>query len=61
MFWYTGEGRAGHVAVYLGDGKIASNDIRRNGKIDIVPMSEISQKWGAKYLGWTPPYFENAV
>ncbi|MCB0877578.1 MAG: C40 family peptidase [Thermoleophilia bacterium] len=61
VFWDTGAGRAGHVAVYLGDGKIASNDIRRSGKIDIVPLSEISKKWGAKYLGWTPPYFENGV
>ena len=61
VFWDTGPGKAGHVAIYLGDGKIASNDIRRSGKIDIVPLEEISKKWGAKYLGWTPPYFENGV
>ncbi|MFF9908798.1 peptidase M23 [Streptomyces olivaceus] len=56
MYWDTGQ-RAGHVAVYLGDGKIASNDIRRPGYIDIVPATEIEKKWGAKYLGWAPPYF----
>ncbi|MFK0296624.1 peptidase M23 [Streptomyces sp. NPDC090442] len=56
MYWETG-GRAGHVAVYLGDGKIASNDIRRPGYIDVVPATEIESKWGATYVGWAPPYF----
>jgi hypothetical protein len=61
VFWDTGAGKAGHVAIYVGDGKIISNDIRRSGKVDEVPMSEISSKWGAKYLGWTDPYFPNGV
>ncbi|MER8039409.1 peptidase M23 [Streptomyces hydrogenans] len=56
MYWDTGQ-RAGHVALYLGDGKIASNDIWRPGYIDVVPATEIESKWGAKYLGWAPPYF----
>ncbi|MCX5426078.1 peptidase M23 [Streptomyces sp. NBC_00078] len=56
MYWDTGQ-RAGHVAVYLGDGKIASNDIRRPGYIDVVPATDIETKWGATYLGWAPPYF----
>ncbi|WP_432017659.1 peptidase M23 [Streptomyces hydrogenans] len=56
LYWDTGQ-RAGHVAVYLGNGEIASNDIRRPGYIDIVPADEIEKKWGAKYLGWAPPYF----
>jgi hypothetical protein len=56
MYWDTGQ-RAGHVAVYLGNGKIASNDIRRPGYIDVVPATDIETKWGAKYLGWAPPYF----
>ncbi|MCX4690942.1 NlpC/P60 family protein [Streptomyces sp. NBC_01408] len=56
MYWDTGQ-RAGHVAVYLGDGQIASNDIRRPGYIDVVPATEIETKWGATYLGWAPPYF----
>ncbi|TLQ38873.1 C40 family peptidase [Streptomyces marianii] len=56
MYWETG-GRAGHVAVYLGDGKIASNDILRPGYIDVVPATDIESKWGATYVGWAPPYF----
>jgi cell wall-associated NlpC family hydrolase len=56
MYWETG-GRAGHVAVYLGDGKIASNDIVRPGYIDVVPATDIETKWGSTYVGWAPPYF----
>lgn len=56
MYWETGS-RAGHVALYLGNGMVASNDIRQSGKISIVPVDEISNKWGAKYVGWQQPYF----
>ncbi|MFJ3673669.1 NlpC/P60 family protein [Streptomyces sp. NPDC090106] len=56
MYWDTGQ-RAGHVAIYLGDGQIASNDIVNPGYIDVVPATDIETKWGATYLGWAPPYF----
>ncbi|MFJ8133374.1 hypothetical protein [Streptomyces hydrogenans] len=56
MYWDTGQ-RAGHVALYLGGGKIASNDIRRKGYIDIVDATDIETVWGATYLGWAPPHF----
>nr|WP_240981715.1 NlpC/P60 family protein [Streptomyces sp. R302] len=56
LYWDTGQ-RAGHVALYLGDGKIASNDIRRKGCIDVVDASDIETVWGATYLGWAPPHF----
>ncbi|GAA0347271.1 hypothetical protein [Streptomyces blastmyceticus] len=56
MFWTTGS-RAGHVALYVGNGKIASNDIETPGRISIVPATDIETKWGATYLGWSPPYF----
>lgn len=56
MYWDTGQ-RAGHVAVYLGDGKIASNDISRPGYIDVVDATAPETKWSAKYVGWAPPYF----
>ncbi|MFI1890494.1 NlpC/P60 family protein [Streptomyces jumonjinensis] len=56
MYWDTGQ-RAGHVAIYLGNGEIASNDIRRPGYIDVVPATDVESKWGATYLGWAPPYF----
>lgn len=59
MYWETG-GRAGHIAVYLGDGKVASNDILRPGYIDIVDAELFETKWGATYVGWTPPVFPKA-
>ncbi|MEV6681239.1 peptidase M23 [Streptomyces erythrochromogenes] len=59
MYWTTGS-RAGHIAVYLGDGMVASNDILRPGYIDVVPAELIESKWGAGYVGWTPPYFPHA-
>nr|WP_229891051.1 lytic transglycosylase domain-containing protein [Streptomyces mashuensis] len=59
MYWDTGS-RAGHIAIYLGQGKIVSNDILRQGYIDVVDADAIEKKWGAKYVGWTPPYFPNA-
>ncbi|MCX4784075.1 MULTISPECIES: peptidase M23 [unclassified Streptomyces] len=59
MYWDTGH-RAGHIAVYLGDGKVASNDILRPGYIDIVDAELFETKWGARYIGWTPPTFPRA-
>ncbi|MFE2857379.1 peptidase M23 [Streptomyces lavendulae] len=56
MYWETGS-PAGHVALYMGDGMVASNDIRTPGRIDIVPAAEFETSWTAKYLGWAPPYF----
>lgn len=56
VFWNTGS-RAGHVALYAGNGMIYSNDISGKGKIGYVPMSDISNKWGAKYVGWANPSF----
>ncbi len=58
LYWRTGS-RAGHVALYLGGGLIASNDIGSNGAISVVPASAIEDRWGASYAGWTPPYFPN--
>ncbi|MFI6529480.1 peptidase M23 [Streptomyces uncialis] len=59
MYWDTGH-RAGHIAVYLGNGKVASNDILRPGYIDVVDAELFETKWGAKYIGWTPPVFPRA-
>lgn len=56
MYWTTGQ-RAGHVAIYLGDGKIASNDIKRPGYIDIVDATAPEKEWIATYVGWAPPHF----
>ena len=60
MFWDTGL-RAGHVAIALGNGYVATNDVITPGKISIVPSYTIDEKWNARYLGWTPPYCPGGV
>jgi len=57
VFWKGGSSGAGHVAIVVGDRQIASNDIIRDGKIDLVPLGTITAKWGQEYLGWAQPYF----
>ena len=56
LYWQT-SGRAGHVALYVGQGMIASNDIRIDGRISIVPATDIETRWGGRYIGWAPPFF----
>jgi Transglycosylase SLT domain len=56
LFWDTGA-RAGHVALYLGGGLIATNDIDAPGRISVVPAGDIERRWRATYVGWSPPYF----
>ncbi len=58
LFWTT-SGPAGHVAVYVGSGMIASTDMPVTDKIGIVPAEWPEQKWGGTYVGWSPPYFPN--
>jgi hypothetical protein len=50
VFWSIG--KYGHVAVSDGDGKCFSTDIKRRGRLDLVPISLIGARWGATYLGW---------
>lgn len=54
IFWAVG--KHGHIALSAGDGRCYSNDIRRSGRIDLVPISEITRKWGARYRGWSEDY-----
>lgn len=54
VFWSGGTW--GHVALYAGNGRIHSNDIKRRGKIDLVPMGDIEREWGFRYLGWAEDY-----
>lgn len=56
MYW-KGTSAPGHVAIYIGNGQIASTDIGGNGKIAIVPMNAPETKWGQKYVGWSLPNF----
>jgi hypothetical protein len=60
LFWAT-SGHLGHVAVYLGGGRIVSNDIADRwpgeGGVYLVDVSDIEDRWGAQYLGWAPPVY----
>jgi endonuclease/exonuclease/phosphatase family metal-dependent hydrolase len=57
LFYDTGES-AGHVALYLGNNKILSNDVNGNGGAYIVDASAMeSGPWRLTYLGWSDPVF----
>lgn len=60
VFWATG-GPYGHVAVYIGNGHIVSNDIGDRfpgeGGVYDVDFGLIESRWGATYLGWAPPTY----
>ncbi|TCO41022.1 CHAP domain-containing protein [Kribbella antiqua] len=60
LFWATG-GPYGHVAVYVGNGRIVSNDINDavpgEGGVYLVEIGLIESKWNATYLGWAPPIY----
>ncbi|TCC34950.1 CHAP domain-containing protein [Kribbella sindirgiensis] len=60
VFWDTG-GPYGHVAVYVGDDRIVSNDIGDTipgeGGVYLVDFALIESQWGATYLGWAPPIY----
>ena len=62
--WTGGSSGWGHIAVVVDDGdghadrvRIASNDIERQGKIDVVPLSQIEESWGLPYKGWAEPCY----
>lgn len=55
---YRTKERAGHIALYAGDGQVYSNDIKGNGYIARVPFNDlVSGTWRLQYVGWIPPYF----
>jgi hypothetical protein len=50
--WWT-DGRQGHVALSAGGGYVWTNDYKRKGKIDKVPIAQITRAWGKRYRGWS--------
>lgn len=57
LLYRTGS-RAGHIALYGGNGVVYSNDIGGNGKIAKVKFENlINGPWRLTYVGWVPPYF----
>lgn len=43
----------GHAYTYVGNGLIASNDIKTPGKYSIASADDIEKKWGHTFLGWS--------
>jgi hypothetical protein len=52
MFWRTSH-PAGHIAVYVGNGKVVTNV--PGGAVEIANWKELNE-WGP-YLGWANPYY----
>ena len=50
VYWGGG---AGHVAISAGNGMVYSTDVKEPGKVDLVPISFITQRWGKPLLGWS--------
>lgn len=50
VFWGGGQG---HVALADGHGNVWTTDFDRVGKVDLVPIGDITKGWGKPYLGWT--------
>ena len=65
IMWWDGRptgNSAGHVAIYDGAGYILSNDVPvTDGRVGRVRWSYPEERWGHKWLGWSPPYFPRAV
>jgi hypothetical protein len=64
LFYDTGE-PAGHVALYLGNDMVASNDIldsyEGEGKIALVHRADLTEdRWRLQYRGWAEPAFPGA-
>jgi cell wall-associated NlpC family hydrolase len=63
VFWETG-GPYGHVAVYVGGGRIVSNDLHDQypgeGGVYLVDLAAVEAEWGATYLGWSPPVYADS-
>lgn len=46
-------GKHGHVAIYVGEGRVRSTDAKGAGKMGTASIDWFARAWGYKYLGWT--------
>lgn len=60
VFWDTGQPE-GHVALSAGNGVVISNDIGGVGTITAVRLVDLTERWNATYLGWSPPFFPSGI
>lgn len=52
VFWET-LGTADHVALSIGGGKCLSTDVTAPGRVSVVGINELSDKWNCSLQGWT--------
>lgn len=50
---YYGGSRNGHIAIYVGNGKVRSTDAGGSGKMATVPLNWFAKAWNLTYLGWS--------
>ncbi|MFF2619739.1 hypothetical protein [Kitasatospora sp. NPDC058046] len=61
LLFYDSGSAAGHVALYLGNDMVASNDIAGDGIIGIRPRTDFTNgTWHLRYRGWAAPAFPSA-
>ena len=51
VFWRGG--KYGHVAIYVGNGKVRSTDAGGRGIMGTVSLDWFARAWGYTYVGWT--------
>ena len=57
LYYSDNTNPAGHVVVYLGNGRIASTDAFGRGRVGVGPASAITDgPWHMQYLGWATPW-----
>lgn len=50
---YWGGTQHGHIAIYVGNGRVRSSDAGGAGRMATVPLGWFERHWGMTYLGWT--------
>jgi len=50
---YFQGGQYGHVAIYIGNGRVRSTDVGGAGKMGTASIGWFATHWGYSYLGWT--------
>lgn len=53
VFWTGGRKGHGHVAIYVGNGKVRGTDSPTKGRIGTVDLGWVEKAWGLTYEGWT--------
>jgi hypothetical protein len=51
VFWTNGG--YGHVVLSVGGGMCWTNDFKRQGRIDLAKIDDITARWGQNFQGWT--------